>query len=153
MKNDEKRINGYSEEELKSMEKEFTNTKFGKFIVAVLIISSILMVVGIILSIFQSIIYVRNLDIDKYQPIIDLGDICMDYGGDGAILCMFVYIIMLPRLNLKNNEKTNKIDNNSEITNIIKSPYLKIIIVASVLISLFNLLYDVGFIVGQLIAK
>ena len=155
MKNDEKKVNGYSEEELKLMEKEFTKTKFGKFMVAVLIISCILIAIGLIFSVFQAIVYARNLDIDQYQPIIDLGDTCMDYGGKGMFLSMFVYLIMLPIVNLKDDEKTNKDNkkNNSEISKIIKSPLLKIIIVASVLISLLNLLYDIGFIVGQLIAK
>ena len=143
-------------EEYQKIGKEFTKTNFGKFMAVVAILSFILIVIGLGLAVFEAIIYAKDLDVNKHQPFIDLGDICMEYAEDGGLLCLFVYGIMLPLLNKNNAEKDKTTSANKkefDIATILKSPFIKVIIVLYVFLLVFNCFHDIGYIVGQIIAS
>lgn len=117
-------------------------TKFGKFISVILVISCILFVIGLGLMFFEVIVNVKNLDVDAYQSIIDLGNVCMKYAGSFSITVVTPGIIFM-----SDNKNLNK----KSIKN--KVPFFKSVIVILGVIYIINLMYDIGFVVGEFIAR
>lgn len=106
--NKEKELN---EQEL--IEKDFHKTTFGKFMKIILIMSMIAIAVGLIIGVFEAIVYAKDLDINKYQTIISLGDICFDCGGSSVFYGMLFYACILPALmkDKKKDENSTKKSN------------------------------------------
>ena len=100
--------------ELDSIEKEFAKTAYGKFMRVIVIMALVAIVIGWLgIPIFETIIHVRNLDINKYQTIIDFGKSCAGYGGKSLLFSMFFYAGVLPAMmkDKKKDEKSTKKSN------------------------------------------
>lgn len=101
-------------ENLKDMKiqgKEINKTAYGKFLIIVIILFCVITFIGLGISVFKAIIYFKGFDIDKYQPIIDLGNLCMNTGLDGIFYSGIFGICTLPVVTkyekeYKNNNKT-----------------------------------------------
>lgn len=104
---EEKKVSQNTNEQ-KLLEKEFHKTTFGKFVKIIVIVAMVAIAIGLVLGIFEAIVYARNLDINKYQTIIDLGEICFDCGGSSIFFCMLFYACLLPALMKEKEHKLNK---------------------------------------------
>ena len=103
-KKEEKKL---TEQEL--IEKEFHKTTFGKFVKVITIISLILIAVGFIFSIFEAIVYAKNLDINKYQNVIKFGELCFEQGGKSSFFLMLFYVGIVPLIVKGNKKEINKL--------------------------------------------
>ena len=107
-KNEEKIVENLKDIEL--LEKEFRKTKYGKFMMVATILFIVLFVIGMGIAVFEAIVNFRNLDMNAYQPIIDLGELCRHHGGSGAFYAAIFYTCILPVL--RKDEKEYKKNNN-----------------------------------------
>lgn len=96
--------------DIERLEKQFRKTTYGKFMMVATILFIVLVVIGLGIAIFEAIVNFRNLDMNTYQPIIDLGELCRHHGGNGAFYAAIFYTCILPVL-LK-DEKEYKKNNN-----------------------------------------
>lgn len=113
-KEEKKKINKELEQKQLELEKEFHKTIFGKFMKVIVIMAMIAIAVGLIIGVFEAIVYAKNLDINKYQTIISLGDICFECGGKSVFYGMLFYACVLPAL-MKDKEKKNQLNKKSKI--------------------------------------
>ena len=95
---------------IERIEKEFRKTKYGKFMMVATILFIVLVGIGLGIAIFEAIVNFRNLDMNTYQPIIELGELCRHHGGNGAFYAAIFYTCILPVL-IK-DEKEYKKNNN-----------------------------------------
>lgn len=94
---------------LDRIEREFSKTIFGKFMRVILIMAIVAIVIGWLgIPIFETVIHIRNLDINKYQTIIDFGKICAECGGKSILFSMLFYVGVLPVLMSDNTNKDDK---------------------------------------------
>ena len=105
--NKEKKVENLKDIEL--LEKTFRKTTYGKFMMVATILFIVLVVIGLGIAIFEAIVNFRNLDMNTYQPIIDLGKLCRHHGGDGAFYAAIFYTCILPVLK---DDKEYKKNNN-----------------------------------------
>ena len=119
----------------KELEKKFHETDFGKFLKIITLVSCILIVVGLLISAYEAIYYMNNSYNDKQQLLFDIGELCMEDGGRLAFLGLLVYGVFLHEL-VKENKKM----------------LVKIIIFLCIIGLVFNVLYDIGYIIGRCIA-
>jgi len=89
------------------LEKEFRKTAYGKFMIVATIILCVLTVIGLGLAVFEAIVNFRNLDMNIYQPIIDLGKLCRHCGIDGLFYTAIFYTCILPML-MKDKKETDE---------------------------------------------
>ena len=121
---------------------DFNKTKFGKFMSVISVLSCILVIIGLSFAVVEAIVYAKDLDVDKYQLIIDLSDVCMRYAF------MFIFVVVSPgTLILKDYKNLNK----PSIKN--KVLIFKTLIVILGVIYIINLVYDIGFVIGQFVAR
>ena len=105
--NEGKKVENLKDIEL--IEKDFRKTTYGKFMMVATILFIVLVVIGLGIAIFEAIVNFRNLDMNTYQPIIDLGELCRHHGGDGAFYAAIFYTCILPVLK---DDKEYKKNNN-----------------------------------------
>lgn len=96
--------------DIERLEKEFRKTAYGKFMMVATILFIVLLAIGLGIAVFEAIVNFRNLDMNTYQPIIDLGERCRHCGGSGAFYAAIFYTCILPVL-IK-DEKEYKKNNN-----------------------------------------
>ena len=94
--NQEKKVENLKD--IERFEKEFRKTKYGKFMMITTILFIVLIVIGLGIAIFEAIVNFRNLDMNIYQPIIDLGELCRHCGGSGTFYAAIFYTCILPVL-------------------------------------------------------
>jgi len=107
-KNEEKNVENFKDIEL--IEKEFRKTIYGKFMIAVTLLFCVLIFIGLGIAIFEATVHYRNLDMNMYQPIIDLGELCMHCGGSGVFYAGIFYTCILPMLMKDNKKPKTKIE-------------------------------------------
>ena len=133
--NEEKKV-----ENLKNLEllaKEFNKTIYGKLMMSAMIVFCVFAVIGLGIGVFEAIVNFRNLDMNKYQLIIDFGKICRDSGGDGVFYAAIFYTCILSAL-IKDEKKEYKKNNDYMAT---------LVLVAFAIIVLG---YTLGFIIDVL---
>ena len=103
--NEEKKVENLKDIEL--LEKDFRKTIYGKFMMAATILFIVLVIIGLGIAVLEAIVNFRNLDMNTYQPIIDLGEHCRDCGGEGAFYVAIFYTCILPML-MKDNKEADE---------------------------------------------
>lgn len=106
---------------------------FKLFLSMILVICFILLIFGFSFTVFEVIIRIRGLDINKYQSIIDLGNICMRYAV-GLSVCVIAPGIVV----MKNETSKNKLNS-----------FLKTIFSITAIIYIINFIFDIGFFISD----